>query len=79
MDQKFKDSSNYVRCAYRKAWICFDIDNGHARNNIATGKGYLWVFPTRREAREHRKWQHANPNHARLSPPIKVQVPREIH
>lgn len=64
---------NYVTTAYRKAWICFDLDNGHSWGKNDPGKGYIWVFITRKEATEHKRKQKKHPFAARLSQPIKVQ------
>jgi hypothetical protein len=61
---------NYIGCAYRKAWIMWDLDNGHISNG-GNGKGYMWVFSTRKEAVEHRQKQHKSGG-ARLSKPIKI-------
>ena len=50
--------SDYIKTAYRKTWICFDLDNGHSCGKNDPGKGYIWVFTTRKEAREHIKKQN---------------------
>lgn len=69
---------NYVQCGWRRAWIAWDLDNGHACSKGDAGKGYMWVYKTRREALEHRKTQHKNPHHARLSYPVKVEGDRRF-
>lgn len=66
------NNNNYVKCAYRKAWIMWDLDNGHAFEGCP-GKGYMWVFSTKKEAKKHRKWQHEDKNRARLSKPFKIE------
>lgn len=62
---------NYVKCGYRKAWVMFDLDNGH---DGKYPKGYCWVFKTKREAIEHRRKQHNKEFGARLSVPILVKL-----
>lgn len=57
----------YCPASYGKAWVCWDLDNGHSNS-----KGYLWVFPTRNEALTHRKQQHKEKFGARLSPPMRI-------
>jgi hypothetical protein len=64
---------NYVTCGYRRAWIMWDLDNGHSWGGNDPGKGYVWVFKTRKEALEHRKKQHKGRLNARLSKPIKIE------
>lgn len=66
----------YARCGWRRAWIMWDLDNGHAHSKTDPGKGYLWVFSTRENARSHRKKQHANEGNARLSLPFKIEGER---
>lgn len=68
---------NYLSCGYRQAWIMWDLDNGHAYDKKDIGKGYIWVFSTKKEALEHRKKQHSNPDFARLSMPKKITRPRK--
>lgn len=70
---------NYVQCGWRRAWIMWDLDNGHARGDYDPGKGYVWIFSTRKKALEHRKNQHKKPNHARLSYPRKIEGDRRIY
>lgn len=50
---------------WNKIWIMFDLCNGHVG-----GRTYFWVFPTKKEALNHRKKQHKNKNSARLSVPL---------
>jgi hypothetical protein len=63
---------NYVPCAHKRAWLCFDLDNGDSNNKNDPGKGYVWVFKTREEARKHKQKQKDMKFGARLSQPIKV-------
>ncbi len=63
----------YVECGWRRAWIMWDMCNGHACNQSDPGKGYLWVFKTKREALLHRRKQHSNNLNARLSMPFKIE------
>ena len=65
---------NYVSCAYRRAWILFDLDNGHSWGGNDVGKGYMWVFKTKKEAIEHKKKQNKMKFGARLSKPILVKL-----
>lgn len=74
-----KISENYVKCGWRKAWIMFDLENGHARHKNDPGKGYIWIFESRSKALKHRKQQHKNPRHVRLSYPVKVEGDRRIY
>lgn len=66
----------YARCGWRRAWIMWDMDNGHAWGQNDAGKGYLWVFSTRKDAMTHRKAQHSKKHHAKLSMPFKIEGPR---
>ena len=70
---------NYVACGWRRAWIMWDMGNGHACNKKDDGKGYMWVFPSRAEAMAHRRWQHKNPDNVRLSMPFKVEGDRRYY
>lgn len=72
------ENDNYVTCGWRRAWIMWDLANGHACSKNDPGKGYMWVFKTRREALEHRKLQHCKPLNARLSYPFKIEGNRDI-
>jgi hypothetical protein len=54
----------------------WDMDNGHAWGKTDAGKGYLWVFSTRKDAIAHRKMQHAKRHGAKLSMPFKIEGPR---
>lgn len=54
----------------------WDLDNGHAHYTRDPGKGYMWVFTTKREALEHRRKQHRNKMNARLSQPFKLEGSR---
>lgn len=71
-----KSNPNYVKCGHRRAWLMWDMDNGHSQNNRDTGKGYVWVFSSYKEAMAHRKEQHTRPFNARLSMPFKVEGKR---
>jgi hypothetical protein len=73
------DKPQYVQTAFRKAWVLFDLDNGHKWGN-GSGKGYMWVFPTRKAATEHKKKYKPAPtnNFVRLSQPIKVEMSTNI-
>lgn len=51
------------------AWVLFDTSNGDEASHR-----YLWWFDTRREAREHRAKQHANPEWVRLSRPVRMVI-----
>lgn len=65
--------NNYIRTGYRKTWICFDLDNGHSYGKNNAGKGYVWIFSTRKEARGHCKKQRKMKFAAKLSQPIKIE------
>lgn len=69
-------AGNYVSCGWRRAWVMWDLDNGHARNKQDPGKGCMWVFRTRADARKHRKAQHKVDHYARLSAPFKIEGDR---
>ena len=60
----------YVSCGYKRAWLMWDLDNGHAWSKNDSGKGYAWLFPTKAAALKHRKKQHKKKNTAMLSYPI---------
>ena len=47
-------------------WFLFDTENG-----TPDGHRYLWEFKTRREAREHKRLQHSNPNLVKLVGPFR--------
>ena len=66
-----KTTGEYVRCGYKHAWIMWDLDNGGPCRRLP-GRGYMWVFKTREEARKHRKAQHRRKHYARLSQPFKI-------
>lgn len=66
--------NNYIQCAWRRAWLMFDLDNGHSWGLNDAGKGYVWIFKTRKEAIEHKK--NRPKDSVRLSPPIKVEYRR---
>ena len=53
---------------WNKIWIMFDLSNGHKG-----GRTYFWVFPTKKQALEHRKNQHKMEFGAKLSHPILVK------
>lgn len=55
----------------------WDLNNGHAWNKNDPGIGYMWVFKTRKDAMEHRKYQHKLKYGARLSMPFKIEGTRE--
>ena len=68
-----KTTGEYVQCAYRKAWLMFDLDNGHKCNNICdNGKGYLWIFKTKKEAEFLRKFHREN-DLPSLSKPVRIE------
>lgn len=67
-----QEVSEYVQCGWRQAWVMWDMDNGHAWGKKDAGKGYMWVFSTRKAALLHRKRQHAKLHSARLSMPFKI-------
>ena len=69
-------SEHYIRCGWRRAWIMWDLDNGHAWDKQDPGKGYMWVFPTRKEALMHRRKQHKKKFGAELSMPFKIEGDR---
>ena len=52
-------------------WILIDEDNGDA-----SSKRYLWWFESRQKAREHKKWQNANPKNARVTGPFRYRLRR---
>lgn len=64
---------NYIQTPYKKFWVLFDLDNGHCGKND-TGKGYAWIFSTKKEAIQHKRNWPA-PKYAKLSKPIKVECP----
>ena len=68
----------YVPTGWRRAWIMFDLDNGHSWGKNDPGKGYIWVFRTKREALAHKKYQNTREFAAKLSPPIKVEYNRKF-
>lgn len=72
-----RTAENYIQCAWRRAWLLFDLDNGHSWGLNDHGKGYVWVFKTKKEAIAHKKLQKARPFAAQLSPPIKVEYNRK--
>jgi hypothetical protein len=53
----------------RQVWIMWDLSNGHTKRRC-----YLWIFPSRQDALEHRRKQHRGKFHARLSMPQKSHV-----
>ena len=69
---------NYVTCGWRRMWIMWDLDNGHACHKNDPGKGYAWIFKTRKEALNHRRQQHKRKHRSRLSMPIKIEGNREF-
>lgn len=52
-----------------KIWILFDIDNGHE-----PVKHYCWWFNTRKDARNHKKWQKKQKYSAELIGPLKAFI-----
>lgn len=50
---------------WNKIWIMFDLSNGHKG-----GRTYFWVFPTKKQALEHKRKQHKMKLHAKLSIPL---------
>ncbi len=78
MENKSKIEERYIQCGWRRAWIMWDMGNGHAMNKNDPGKGYMWVFKTRKEAMTHRKKQHSNKKSVRLSMPFKIEGDRDI-
>ena len=57
---------NFEYLPSRPIWLVFDLDNGHGPT-----KRYVWWFDTRKEAREHIKFQSKNKFAAKLSRPKK--------
>jgi hypothetical protein len=51
----------------KKFWVLFDIVNGGKE-----ARRYLWWFDTKKEAMEHKKWQHAKEYGAKLYGPVCV-------
>lgn len=51
------------------AWLLLDRDNG----NPECGHGYVWIFPTRQAARDHKREQNAKPCSARVLGPWRVR------
>ena len=64
--------NNYIECAHKKMWVCFDLDNGHSSGKKDAGKGYAWIFRTREEARQHIRNQKTKKFAALLSSPRKL-------
>jgi len=62
----------YIETPYKKFWVLFDLDNGHKWGKNDAGKGYAWIFSTKKEAIQHKRNWPA-PKYARLSKPIKVE------
>jgi hypothetical protein len=54
----------------RDEWLLLDKSNGNPEN----GHGYVWVFPTRQAARDHKRRQNANPKNATLLGPWRVRA-----
>jgi len=50
-------------------WLMWDMSNGHKG-----GKGYMWVFRTKKEALDHKRDQKKRGG-ASLSLPQKVEIP----
>ena len=71
-------SENYVRVGFRRAWCMWDLDNGHAYGERDPGKGYIWLFATKKEALDHRKKQHQKKFGASLSLPFLIKGDRFI-
>lgn len=69
---------NYIQCGWRRAWILWDLDNGHAQTERDNGKGYMWVFSSYKEAMNHRRNQHKKEGNARLSIPVKIEGDRRF-
>lgn len=67
---------NYVACGWRVAWIMWDLGNGHSWGKRDPGKGYMWVFRTRKDAIEHRRKTHRRKRSVRLSRPFKIEGDR---
>jgi hypothetical protein len=62
--------ATYIRIpVYGKFWVMFDRDNGHPG-----GRGYVWIFETKKAALEHRREQHKDKLSARLTMPQKVVI-----
>ncbi len=64
--------NNYVSCGYRRIYIMWDLDNGHAWSKRDNGKGYVWIFQNYKDAMQHRRKQHKNKRYAGLSMPIRI-------
>ena len=71
-------AENYIQCGWQRAWVMWDLDNGHAHGKNDPGKGYMWIFETRKEALIHRKLQHKIKFGARLSMPFKIEGDRKF-
>jgi len=71
-------SNNYIECGWRRAWIMWDLDNGHAWSKGDPGRGYLWVFKTKKEAIEHKRQQRKMEFGAKLSKPFLIEGDRSI-
>ena len=65
--------NNYIATGYKKFWVLFDLENGHSWNKNDSGKGYAWIFPTRKLARIKYKKHKNSGKFVELSPPIKVK------
>lgn len=65
------EQGEYILTGYRKAWAMWDLDNGDPSKG-----SYMWVFPTKKAALEHkRKYKSSKNNfYTRLSKPIKIEL-----
>lgn len=72
--EKNEHNGVYVPCAWRQAWIMWDLDNGHSCGPNDVGRGYFWVFKRKSDALKHRREQYKNKFSARLSVPFKISL-----
>lgn len=50
-------------------WLLLDRDNG----NPEIGRGYVWIFKTRKAARDHKRKQNRTAKNAKLLGPWRVR------
>lgn len=53
----------------KSIWVLFDLDNGHEPS-----KHYCWWFNTRKNARDHKKFQKKQKFASKLTAPYKFTI-----
>ena len=70
------NKGSYAGTKWDRMWVVPDLDNGHPGK---AGKGYVWIFPTKKAAIEHKRAQRKMKYAASLGKPFMVRIPKPYY